>query len=285
MSGSLFSFAEALRTLLASGSAEGLEARWQDLNLENVGWRALAGARRREVPAWECALREVDGLLLRLLGRVSQLPGSSERANVRLRTFRLPALERLQHATAACLAGQRFGLAGLHTVSEDRSAPIARRYFAFLALAERHPLGDWPVFAQYLTPGAHHAFLGTAAEAARFYPEYGTVRALLKLFRQIQWDRHLRAFLSPRILQSLHFIVDASTLPFLRELLVVGYTSKNLEHCEVMRALVMVRRLTGSVESNAKFGDDELDSVAPLLDTAERVFDKSRDVLQAVSVI
>lgn len=285
MGGPVYHFAETLRTLLVSGSVEDLDASWKKLNVEDVGWQALAPARRRDVPSWECALREVDGLLLRLLHRVSDMADASEPAWVRLATFRVPALERLQHATAACLAGQRFGLAGLHTVSEDRSAPLARRYFAFLALAERHPLGDWPVFARYLAPGVHHAFLGTAAEAARFYPECGTVDVLVELFQKVRSDLRLRAFLGPRILKSLHFIAGRSTLPFLRQLLVVGHTAKDPEYCEITRALVIVRRLTGQVEANSKFPDHKLASVASMLEVAANAFDRYRDVFSPISVI
>src|SRR5207244_1351840 len=74
------------------------------------------------------------------------------------------------HAAAAALVGHRYGVAGLRTVIADQDAPLARRYFAFLALAELHPPRAWPVFARYLIPDAHHAFQGAAVEAARFYP-------------------------------------------------------------------------------------------------------------------
>src|SRR5213595_2533494 len=80
-------------------------------------------------------------------------------------TFRVPELERWQHAAAAALVGARWGVAGLRTVIADTQAPLGRRYFAFLALAERHPKEAWPLFAKYLqTPGAHHAFVAAAVE-------------------------------------------------------------------------------------------------------------------------
>src|SRR5207249_2570627 len=90
-------------------------------------------------------------------------------------TFRIPELERWQHAAAAALAGARWGVAGLRTVIADTAAPLGRRYFAFLALAERHPEGAWPLFERYLvTPGAHPALVavrrltGRVAQSSKF---------------------------------------------------------------------------------------------------------------------
>ena len=61
------------------------------------------------------------------------MAASAAQAAVRVRTFRAPALERLQHATAAALVAQRYGVAGLRWGRADETAPPARRYFAFLA--------------------------------------------------------------------------------------------------------------------------------------------------------
>src|SRR2546425_11980509 len=86
-------------------------------------------------------------------------------------TFRVPELERWQHAAAAALVGARWGVAGLRTVIADTSAPLGRRYFAFLALAERHPPAAWGLFAKYLRrPAAHNAFVAATVESAHFYP-------------------------------------------------------------------------------------------------------------------
>jgi hypothetical protein len=281
----VFRFAEVLRILLDSGSSASLESCWDELRVETVGWDAVSRARKRDLPRWEKVLGEVDGLLLRLLDRMSGLARGSKPAAVHVRTFRLPVLERLQHATAAALVAQRFGSAGLHTVVADAGAPVARRYFAFLTLAERHPENSWPLFSRYLRRGAHHAFVGTAAEAARFYPDLGAARRLVELFGEIRKDLHLRTFLSPRILGSLHFLAGETTLPFFRDLLVAGHTSRNPEHCEVTRSLVLVRKFTGQLEPNAKFPDLGDPRIGAALDYAESLFDAQREVFVPVVVI
>lgn len=281
----VYRFAEALRRLSAASTAASLEALWDAWEIPAIGWEAVARARRRDVRRWEPALREVDVLLLTLLQRIPVLAAAAEPAAARVRTFRLPELERLQHATAAALVAQRFGPAGLRTVVDDGGAPIPRRYFAFLALAERHRRSEWPLFARYLTPDAHHAFVGAAAEAARFYPEQGASALLVTLFQAVRRDLHLRAFLSPRILESLYVLVDARTLPFFRELLTSGFTDADPARCEVTRALVMVRRFTGEIEASVKFPDPGDPLVADTLDGAERVFRREREVVTPVVVI
>ncbi|MGD2134682.1 MAG: hypothetical protein PVF27_00925 [Gemmatimonadales bacterium] len=278
-------FAEALRLLLSARTPAEFEHVWSLHTVETLGWRALASARTGEDPDWEAALDEVDGLLLRLLDRVPVLAPGEASSERRVRTFRLVELERLQHATAADLVGQRYGTAGLGTVVADQTAPLARRYFAFLALGERHPPSAWPLFARYLTPTAHHAFVGTAAEAARFYPEHGASLRLVALFDAVRRDQHLRSFLSPRILESLFVLEDPATLPFFRGLLTTGHTHAEAERCEVTRALVMVRRFTGRVESNAKFADGKWAAVARTLDAAEGAFERRRQRLTPVLVI
>lgn len=281
----IFRFAEALRHALDARSAEELERRWASAPLDETGWEAVARAWRSEERHWERALDEVDGLLLRLLDRLPVLAADPEPAAVRVRTFREPALERLQHATAAALVAQRYGIAGLRTVVADAEAPLPRRYFAFLALAERHPPTEWALFARYLTPAAHHAFVGAAAEAARFYPDAGPAARLVDLFASVRDDAHLRAFLSPRILESLYVLGDPATLPFFRDLLTAGYTDADPEYCEVTRALVMVRRFTGRVEPSAKYGDRSPVAVREALDQAEVLFERKRRVLSPVRVI
>ncbi len=281
----VYRFAEALRSLLRARSANQLETRWNSLEIETSGWRALGLARRRDVRAWEFALQEADGLLLELLSRVPTLAAGLERAAVHFRTFRVPVLERLQHATAAALVAQRFGRAGLRTVVADTHAPVPRRYYAFLAIAERHPGGEWPLFARYLTPTAHHAFVGTAAEAARFYPDADAAKRLIGLFHAVRDDPHLRAFLSPRILESLYVLQDPASLPFFRELLTAGYPHSDPEYCEVTRALVMVHRFTGWIEPNSKFSDHASPAVRRRLQAAEAIFEARKDVLSPVAVI
>ncbi len=281
----VFQFAEALRRLLSAAGPEAFERVWAGERLDELGWDALSRAWRSDASRWERALDEVDGLLLRLLDRLPVLAAHAEPAAVHVRTFREPQLERLQHATAAALVAQRYGVAGLRTVVADEEAPLARRYFAFLALAERHPPGEWPLFARYLTPGAHHAFLGAAAEAARFYPDAGAAGRLVELFDAIRGDLHLRSFLSPRILESLYVLADPATLPFFRALLTAGYTHADPEYCEVTRALVMVRRFTGRLEPNSKYPDPDAPGVREAVGEAESVFQQRRARLSPVSVI
>jgi hypothetical protein len=173
----------------------------------------------------------------------------------------------------------------LRTVIADQDAPLARRYFAFLGLAELHPPAEWRLFARYLTPGAHHAFQGAAAEAARFYPDVGPAGRLVELFDAVRSDLHLRTFLSPRILESLYVLRDPSTLPFFRELLTAGFTDHDPERCEVTRALVMVRWFTGRAEANSKYLDVESSDVATAIVQAEVAFERSRTLLTPVVVI
>ena len=281
----VFQFAEALRALLKARGPEEFDARWSVEHPEELGWDALPRAWRADTGAWERALDESDGLLLRLLDRLPGLADAETQAAVRVRTFRAPALERLQHATAAALVAQRFGVAGLRWVVADESAPLARRYFAFLAVAERHPASGWPLFARYLTTDAHHAFVGVATEAARFYPHAPAARRLVELFDAVRGDLHLRAFLSPRILQSLYVLADPATLPFFRALLVAGFTDADPLHCEVTRALVMVRRFTGRMEPNTKYSDLKAAGVGEALAAAERAFERRRGALHPVAVI
>lgn len=281
----VYGFAEALRALLRARTPARLETEWTAHGVASIGWEAVARARRRDVRRWEPALDEVDGLLLRLLNRLPILAADATRVSVHIQTFLIPELERLQHATAAALVAQRYGVAGLRTVVADQDAPLPRRYFAFLALAERHPHREWPLFARYLTPAAHHAFVGTAVEAARFYPERGAARRLVCLFEAVRSDLHLRAFLSPRILESLFVLDDPLTLPFFRTLLTAGHTDADPEYCEVSQALVMVRRFAGRLEPNAKYGDLGEPGVHAALDRAEARFRARRDVLTRVVVI
>ncbi|HZH80808.1 MAG TPA: hypothetical protein VFD68_05875, partial [Gemmatimonadales bacterium] len=161
----LYRLAGALEQLLAAPDAALFEKTWEAASLDLLAWEALGLARRADAGAVEPALHQVDRRLLAVLERCRAFP------DLHLVTFRVPELERWQHAAAAALVGARWGIAGLRTVIADTAAPFGRRYFAFLALAERHPNGAWPLFERYLvTPGAHHAFVAAAVEAARYYP-------------------------------------------------------------------------------------------------------------------
>jgi len=281
-------FAEMLRVLLASANPEDFDRVWEHLHLERLGWQAITSAWRADRRRWALALEEVDALLYRLLARLSHW-GPADRswggAPGRVRVFRRAELQRLQHATAAALVAQRFGLAGLRTVVDDAQAPMARRYFAFVAAAERHPPRGWSLFEAYLHPQAHHAFQGAAAEAARFYPNRDAPARLISLFEAIRSDEHRRAFLGPRILTSLFVLDDPAALPFLRGLLVGGHAHPDPERCEILYALVMIRRWTGRIDSSVKFGTAAGPDVVRRLDDAERRYRGSRRDLHPVLLI
>ena len=275
-------FAEALRALLDARSADQADARWLRDRLEERGWEALAAVERSTDPGVAPILDEADGLLLRLLDRLPMLADGA--AGARLRIFRLPALERLQHATAAALVAHRYGTAGLATVATDLRAPTARRYHAFLLLARLHARATWPLFRRYLVPEAHHAFLGVAAEAARYYPSARPARTLVALFDAIRGDLHLRAFLGPRLLESLFVLADPVSVRLYHELAAAGHTAADPAQCEVTHALVMLRRMTGAVPINSKFPEGE-PTAGFRLDRAEAQYEADRHVLRPVAVL
>jgi len=289
---SLCGFTDALERLLASADAVAFERAWCEGDLDQVGWEALALGRRATGatgaggaggaggvgPALERALAQVDRRLLAVLERCRAF------LDPHLVTFRIPEIERWQHAAAAALVGARWGVAGLRTIVADTQAPLPRRYFAFLGLAERHPQGAWPLFERYLTtPGAHHAFVAAAVEAARYYP--GQAGLLVELFQRIRGDEMLRRFLGPKILESLYVLCDPRSLPLFEQLLVTGHTDPDLERCEVTRALVAVRKLTGRLAASSKFADADEEAVQRTLDAAERRFEQGRDRIVPVNVI
>ena len=273
----LYRFAGALEGLLAAPDVVTLERAWEEANLDNLAWDALGHSRRAHGAALEPALHQVDRRLLAMLERCRRLP------DPHVVTFRVPELERWQHAAAAALVGARWGVAGLRTVIADTSAPLGRRYFAFLALAERHPDGAWPLFERYVvTPSAHHAFVAAAVEAARYYP--GHADLLVRLFQRIRGDPLQRRFLGPRILESPYVLGEECSLSLFEELLVTGHTDPDVDRCEVTRALVAVRRATGRVAPNSKFADGD-DAAWRALDDAERHYEATRDRIVPVVVI
>lgn len=275
-------FAEVLRALLAAPSGDSIDASWERERVEERGWAALAAVERTTDPAVVPILDETDGLLLRLLDRLPMMVAG--RAGTHLLTFRLPALERLQHGTAAALVAHRFGTAGLATVATDPRAPRPRRYHAFLLLARLHADATWPLFQRYLVPHAHHAFLGVATEAARFYPAARPAPQLVRLFDETRADLLLRAFLGPRLLESLYVLGDPVALPLYQDLAAAGHTDRDPTRCEVTHALVMLRRLTGTVPANSKFPDDAGDA-AGWLDHAEDRYEAEQDVLRPVTLL
>src|SRR6185503_12895885 len=140
----LFRFCGALEQLLAARDAAQFEAAWDEQDLGQLGWEAIAVSRRSNEGSLERALAQLDRRLLAVLER------SRVFVDPHVVTFRVPELERWQHAAAAALVGVRWGVAGLRTIIADTQAPLGRRYYAFLALAERHPKDAWPLFEKYL---------------------------------------------------------------------------------------------------------------------------------------
>ena len=276
----LCGFAAGLERLITARDAAELDRTWEEQNLGQAGWEALALARRPNTEALEPAVAEVDRRLLAVLERCRAF------LDPHIVTFRIPELERWQHAAAAALVGARWGVAGLRTVIADTQAPLGRRYFAFLALAERHPTDAWPLFERYLrTPGGHHAFVAAAVEAARYYRSQGGAHNLIALFQRIRGDEMLRRFLAPKILESLYVLCDPIALPLYEELLVAGHTNRDVERCEVTRALVGVRTLTGRVAASSKYPNPEEPDVIRALDEAQRRFEAEKDRLEPVVVI
>ena len=95
----------------------------------------------------------------------------------------------------------------------------------------------------------------------------------------------LRRFLAPKILESLYVLEDPAALPLYEELLVAGHTHADAARCEVTRALVAVRKLTGRVAASSKFPDPEEPDVIRALDEAQRLFEEEKDLLEPVVVI
>ena len=168
-------------------------------------------------------------------------------------------------------------LHGLYTVERGKTPTIQ----LWMRTAKQRRV---VAFRTYLrTPAAHHAFVAAAVEAARHYP--GSAVELVALFARIRGDQLLRRFLAPKILESLYVLGDPAALPLLEELLVAGHTDPDPDRCEVTRALVAVRKLTGRVAPSAKFPDPADSAVARSLDEAERRFEAERDQLLPVTVI
>ena len=274
----LFQFTGALERLLTTRDTAAFEAVWSAEGLERVGWEAVTVARHPRAEPLERGLAALDRRLLAALDRARALP------DLHTSTFRVPELERWQHAAAAALVASRWGVAGLRTVIADPRAPVARRYFAFLALAERHPPAAGDLFQRYLTrPASHHAFVAAAVEAARWYP--ALVGDLLDLFERIRGELLRRRFLAPKVLGSLYYLGDVRAVPLFQELCVSGHTAADADRCEVTRALVALRRHTGTVPLNVKYADPVAPEVGAALDAAEARYEEERDRLSPVTVI
>jgi hypothetical protein len=274
-------FAESLRHLARAPSAASVEACWRTWQLDDVGWCGLDAVGDSTDPALVPVLEEVEHLLALALRHLPEFVDDDDR---RVRTFRIPVLERLQHATAAALVAHRFGTAGLATVVTDLRSPLGRRYRAFVLLARLHPPAAWPLVRRYLDPEAHYAFLGVASEAARFYAAERPAGMLVELFDAIRGDRFLRAFLAPRLLGSLFVLADPVTLPLYRELAVAGHTDPDPCCCEVTHALVMLRRLTGVLGPSSKF-TERGPAVDAWVDAAEARLAAERHQLRPVALL
>ena len=88
-----------------------------------------------------------------------------------------------------------------------------------------------------------------------------------------------------RLLAGIEPREDFPALPLFQELLVAGHTDPDLDHCEVTRALVAVRKLTGRFAPNSKFPDTNHPEVSRVLEAAERRFEEAKDRLEPVMVI
>ncbi|HEY6222381.1 MAG TPA: hypothetical protein VIW26_01240, partial [Gemmatimonadales bacterium] len=87
----LLAFIEALEPLLVACDAPGFEAVWERERLAEVGWGALARARRAGATTLAPVLEALDRRLLAVLER------SRAYADLHVVTFRIPELERWQH--------------------------------------------------------------------------------------------------------------------------------------------------------------------------------------------
>ncbi|HEV8263350.1 MAG TPA: hypothetical protein VGQ06_00255, partial [Gemmatimonadales bacterium] len=103
----LCGFAAGLERLLGVRDAAAFDAVWEQQNLGQAGWEALALARRPDSERLEPALAQVDRRLLAVLERCRAF------LDPHIVTFRVPELERWQHAAAAALVAARWGVAGL----------------------------------------------------------------------------------------------------------------------------------------------------------------------------
>src|SRR5881296_3517158 len=144
---------DALERLLTARDAAAFERVWEASHLDRMAWEVLALARRADAadapPAprapLERALDQVDRRLLAVLDRCRAF------LDRHLATFRVPELERWQHAAAAALVGARWGVAGLRTVIADTGAPLGDSSVAHTSELQPHTNSAWPLFERYLT--------------------------------------------------------------------------------------------------------------------------------------
>lgn len=274
-------FAEDLRTFLSIRSAEGMLRNWDQLRVDLRGRDALSLARRGV--GGEPVLQEIDQLLLEVMSRVTRFSQVRTPASICLRTFRYVELERLQCAVSAALVDRRYGAAGLHWLIENDDTPLARRYFAFLCLSEKHHPEDWEFFCGYLALKHHHSFVAAAIESLRYYPEKVPSAILLDVFRAVRSDADSRRFFGPRILQTLYVLEDKIAEPLFSDLLIAGYTEADPVVCEIMRAIAAIHRLTGEIRDNSKF-PDRVSTLAALA-VATPVYDALRSRFIPIEIL
>src|SRR5439155_417660 len=128
----LCGFAAGLERLLVAKSAAELEATWDQQNLGQLGWEALSLARRANTETLEPALAVVDRCLL------AALEWCRAFLDPHIVTFRVPELERWQHAAAAALVGPR-GAAALRGAARCGSHRRRGRPLRGHARARRRP--------------------------------------------------------------------------------------------------------------------------------------------------
>ena len=99
-------------------------------------------------------------------------------------------------------------------------------------------------------------------------------------------DEEIIRFALRSVLASLQFEVDcAESVDAAVTHLGARDYDPDAGRCEVTRALVAVRKLTGRVAPNSKFPDPEEPTVLRALDEAQRIFEEEKDRLQPVVVI
>jgi len=183
-SGRLYRFAGALEGLLAAPDAEAFERAWQTAHVDRLAWEALGSARRADSEALEPALDQVDRRLLAMLERCRAFP------DPHVITFRVPEVERWQHAAAAALVGARWGVAGLRTVIADTGAPLGRRYF----------LANWEMDKNVYSNGIFTVKLGPFLDSGRITDPSG-------LFGSRQWLWDTGAQCKVRVLGSITVVL------------------------------------------------------------------------------
>jgi len=115
----LCGFSAALERLLAAPDEPAFEAAWEAVDLQQLGWEALAHARRANTEALEPALAEVDRRLLAVLERARAF------LDPHVVTFRVAELERWQNSHDGLIDHCKDALGKLEQVHASLMADFA----------------------------------------------------------------------------------------------------------------------------------------------------------------